>query len=122
MSFFFSFFFEKCFFFVFSSRINEGQQWKARATHLPEKPRPLESHNPGHQKASNLFANYKAKFMHLKASVVPPNLTRDLEAKIGSQKTEISKSSKRSTMNVGLSEQLGPDEGGSSRQSECGAH
>ena len=37
---------------------------------------------------TNFFANDADQGMHLKASAVPPNLTRDFEAKIESQKTE----------------------------------
>ena len=49
----------------------------------------------------------RSEIMKLKASAVPPNLTSDLKAKSEKPKNRDSKSSKRSTINAGLSEQLG---------------
>ena len=54
-----------------------------------------------------IICELRSEVVQLKASAVPPNLTRDLEEKTESQKTEVQKSSKSSRINAGLSEQWG---------------
>ena len=56
------------------------------------------------QNTSKSFAIYAAKLMQLRASAVPPNLNRNLEAKIESQKYEL-QSSERSIDNTGFTDQ-----------------
>ena len=63
--------------------------------------------NPGHHKASNSFANHASEVMQMKASTVPPNLTRDLEAKIETQDRAQSLHRDPQTTHDWLSEQLG---------------
>ena len=59
------------------------------------------------KKRQQFVRELRSEVMRMKASVVPPNLTRDLEAKIESPKTGEPEFSKRFAVNTGLSEQLG---------------
>ena len=49
----------------------------------------LESHKSMTSEGQQLFREFRSDIMQLQASAVPPNLTRGLEAKSESQKTEI---------------------------------
>ena len=63
--------------------------------------RPLESMTLEYQQ---IICDLRSEIMQLRASAVPPNLNRNLEAKIESQKYEL-QSSERSTDNTGFTEQ-----------------
>ena len=56
----------------------------------------LESHEPRTSERLQLIREFRSEVTQLKASAVPPDLTRDLETKIESQKTEI----QRATVNT----------------------
>ena len=66
----------------------------------------LESHESRTPEVEQIIRELPSEVVRMKASAVPPNLTRDLQAKIESRKYEI-QPSKDSTDNTGLPEQLG---------------
>ena len=62
--------------------------------------------NPGYQKGQQIIRELRSEVVHMKTSAVPPNLTKDLEEKIESQKVCGSQISQRSTDNIRFTEQL----------------
>ena len=51
----------------------------------------VESHDSRTSEGQQLVCELRGEIMQLKASALPPNLTRDLEAKIENQRTDVFK-------------------------------